>query len=99
MVAVGIVGGIETGQVELVAISIIFADDITSAIENATNKAFDIYNSALNAISEFIYNGVALDIVGNFLIIHTKFIAPRNLKTIVTLQKNAKLCSKTIFKF
>ncbi|WP_171050468.1 hypothetical protein [Campylobacter helveticus] len=67
VVAVGIVGGVRTARLEITTITIIHANDIPIAIENATNKAFDAYDNALDTILEFILNGTVSLETTNFL--------------------------------
>ncbi|HEB9328975.1 TPA: hypothetical protein RZK18_001805 [Campylobacter coli] len=99
IIAVGIVGGIRTGQVEVAVITIIHANDIPVAIENATNKAFDIYDNVLDAILEFIFNGTASRIITNFLnSIYERFLHQEILSKFAIVQKNVKYYNRIIFK-
>ncbi|EPA5119697.1 hypothetical protein ACQ33R_001896 [Campylobacter coli] len=98
IIAVGIVGGIRTGQVEVAVITIIYANDIPVAIENATNKAFDIYDNVLDAILEFIFDGTASRIITNFLnSTYEKFLAPRNFKQICNSPEECQILQQDNF--
>ncbi|EIV7435620.1 hypothetical protein QDT44_001840, partial [Campylobacter jejuni] len=98
IIAVGIVGGIRTGQVEVAVITIIYANDIPVAIENATNKAFDIYDNTLDAILEFIFDGTASRIITNFLnSTYEKFLAPRNFKQICNSPEECQILQQDNF--
>ncbi|EMX4001398.1 hypothetical protein AAGX05_001878 [Campylobacter coli] len=98
IIAVGIVGGIRTGQVEVAVITIIYANDIPVAIENATNKAFDIYDNVLDAILEFIFDGTASCIITNFLnSTYEKFLAPRNFKQICNSPEECQILQQDNF--
>ncbi|EPS2852775.1 hypothetical protein ACVDJV_000013 [Campylobacter jejuni] len=98
IIAVGIVGGIRTGQVEVAVIAIIYANDIPVAIENATNKAFDIYDNTLDAILEFIFDGAASRIITNFLnSTYEKFLAPRNFKQICNSPEECQILQQDNF--
>ncbi|EAL5780093.1 hypothetical protein ACU0EO_001846 [Campylobacter coli] len=98
IIAVGIVGGIRTGQVEVAVITIIYANDIPVAIENATNKAFDIYDNTLDAILEFIFDGTASCIITNFLnSTYEKFLAPRNFKQICNSPEECQILQQDNF--
>ncbi|HEF2462752.1 TPA: hypothetical protein R8289_001848 [Campylobacter coli] len=98
IIAVGIVGGIRTGQVEVAVITIIYANDIPVAIENATNKAFDIYDNVLDAILEFIFDSTASRIITNFLnSTYEKFLAPRNFKQICNSPEECQILQQDNF--
>ncbi|MGQ2605827.1 hypothetical protein [Campylobacter coli] len=98
IIAVGIVGGIRTSQVEVAVITIIYANDIPVAIENATNKAFDIYDNVLDAILEFIFDGTASRIITNFLnSTYEKFLAPRNFKQICNSPEECQILQQDNF--
>ncbi|EJA4179888.1 hypothetical protein ACK8XD_001855 [Campylobacter coli] len=98
IIAVGIVGGIRTGQVEVAVITIIYANDIPVAIENATNKAFDIYDNVLDAILEFIFDGTVSRIITNFLnSTYEKFLAPRNFKQICNSPEECQILQQDNF--
>ncbi|EAC1393421.1 hypothetical protein EAG43_08020 [Campylobacter jejuni] len=98
IIAVGIVGGIRTGQVEVAVITIIYANDIPVAIENATNKAFDIYDNVLDVILEFIFDGTASCIITNFLnSTYEKFLAPRNFKQICNSPEECQILQQDNF--
>ncbi|HFZ5036727.1 hypothetical protein [Campylobacter jejuni] len=98
IIAVGIVGGIKTGQVEVAVITIIYANDIPVAIKNATNKAFDIYDNVLDAILEFIFDGTASRIITNFLnSTYEKFLAPRNFKQICNSPEECQILQQDNF--
>ncbi|EHU5971567.1 hypothetical protein KZF26_001892, partial [Campylobacter jejuni] len=98
IIAVGIVGGIRTGQVEVAVITIIYANDIPVAIENTTNKAFDIYDNVLDAILEFIFDGTASRIITNFLnSTYEKFLAPRNFKQICNSPEECQILQQDNF--
>ncbi|ELR3702281.1 hypothetical protein QSC61_001786, partial [Campylobacter jejuni] len=98
IITVGIVGGIRTGQVEVAVITIIYANDIPVAIENTTNKAFDIYDNVLDAILEFIFDGTASRIITNFLnSTYEKFLAPRNFKQICNSPEECQILQQDNF--
>lgn len=98
IITVGIVGGIRTGQVEVAVITIIYVNDIPVAIENATNKAFDIYDNVLDAILEFIFDGTASRIITNFLnSTYEKFLAPRNFKQICNSPEECQILQQDNF--
>lgn len=100
VVAVGIVGGVRTARLEITTITIIHANDIPIAIENATNKAFDAYDNALDTILEFILNGTVSLETTNFLnSIYERFLHQENLRKSVIAPKNVKFYNKITFKF
>ncbi len=98
IIVVGIVGGIRTGHIEVAVITIIHANDIPVAIENATNKAFDIYDDILDTILKFIFDGTASRITTNFLnSIYERFLAPRNFKQICNSPEECQILQQDNF--
>ncbi|XAK34818.1 hypothetical protein AAID95_03090 [Campylobacter coli] len=98
IIVVGIVGGIRTGHIEVAVITIIHANDIPVAIENATNKAFDIYDDTLDTILKFIFDGTASRITTNFLnSIYERFLAPRNFKQICNSPEECQILQQDNF--
>ncbi|WP_171051501.1 hypothetical protein [Campylobacter helveticus] len=96
VVAVGIVGGVRTARLEIT--TIIHANDIPIAIENATNKAFDAYDNALDTILEFILNGTVSLETTNFLnSIYERFFAPRKFKKICDSPEECQILQQDNF--
>ena len=56
VVVVGVVGGVVSGQGEIVALTIIMADKIPIAIEDITNGLIDFLESTLETIWQTIHN-------------------------------------------